>query len=369
MYQHAVMISYSRRDIDWTRRLRDHLRHDGLTVWMDEEGLHPGTEAWDAAIGAAIKDAGCVVAVMSPDASQSEWVGRELAFAETYEIPIIPILMRGHPRDAVPFRLVNHQWIDARDDYGKAFYQLIDSIARQLNVETNSMRQRRAEQQQVEQATQAELARRQQEDEAKRQQRITERAQRQAVQRHRSKKMNKAIMWGLGGITVLAVVIGLLTSAFSDPGNSGAIDNNSFGNNSSNSNSGGGGDVYVPAYCDGFTVGAPDVYANENVIFVISWNAALTDYLQDYLDAVNTTIYVDGRRITSRPQVSQFYSSVLGGYAVDIMYEYGSLSPGQHEVSFEQTWDYMITTDGFYSFYGPGSLNTSSGGRCVFQVY
>ncbi|MBZ0283084.1 MAG: TIR domain-containing protein [Anaerolineae bacterium] len=132
LHAHQIFLSYSRRDTQVMQRLRDDLRTAKLSVWVDEEGLEPGTPAWEAAIGKAIRGANCVLVVLSPDAEQSMWVGRELAMAETLNKRIFPVLVRGTEQDAIPFRLMTHQWIDARQDYASAFDKLLGAVKKHL---------------------------------------------------------------------------------------------------------------------------------------------------------------------------------------------------------------------------------------------
>jgi len=134
LHAHQIFLSYSRRDTQVMQRLRDDLRAAKLSVWVDEEGLEPGTPAWEAAIGKAIRGATCVLVVLSPDAEQSTWVARELAMAETLNKRIFPVLVRGTEQDAIPFRLMTHQWIDARQDYASAFEKLLGAVRKHLGI-------------------------------------------------------------------------------------------------------------------------------------------------------------------------------------------------------------------------------------------
>lgn len=127
-----IFLSYSRRDISLMNQIHDDLRQNQFGVWVDEEGLEPGTTAWERAISDAIRHAGCLVAVLSPDAEQSIWVGRELAMAEALNKRIFPILVRGTEQDAIPFRLMTHQWIDARNNYTSAIIKLIPIIRKHM---------------------------------------------------------------------------------------------------------------------------------------------------------------------------------------------------------------------------------------------
>lgn len=130
---HHVFLSYSRKDTEVMHRIRDGLREVGLDVWTDDT-LEPGTSAWERAISAAIRSTECLVVILSPDAEQSTWVGRELAMAETLEKRIFPILVRGSERDAVPIRLMSHQWVDARNNYQDAFVRLATALRKHLSL-------------------------------------------------------------------------------------------------------------------------------------------------------------------------------------------------------------------------------------------
>ncbi len=130
---HHIFISYSRKDTAMMQRLRDDLRAAGLDVWVDEDGLEPGTPDWEKAIGAAIRGTVCLVAVLSPDAEQSTWVGRELAMAEMLDKRIFPVLARGDEREAIPFRLMSHQWVDGRQHYADALDKLLAAVRKHLS--------------------------------------------------------------------------------------------------------------------------------------------------------------------------------------------------------------------------------------------
>jgi hypothetical protein len=117
------------------KRIRDDLRKQGFKVWVDEEGLEPGTPAWEQTIGQAVREAGCVLVLLSPDAEKSVWVGRELAMAETLEKRIFPVMIRGTEKNAIPMRLMTHQFIDARQNYKEAFKKLSATVKKYLGLE------------------------------------------------------------------------------------------------------------------------------------------------------------------------------------------------------------------------------------------
>ncbi len=130
-----VFISYSHRDSDIMQVVRDRLREAGFNVWTDEN-LEPGTPSWVQAIVSALYSSCAVVALLSPDACKSQWVERELIFAQQNEVPVYPLLVRGNQNNSVPFLLINVQYIDARQDLNGALTRLIETLPRDCKSET-----------------------------------------------------------------------------------------------------------------------------------------------------------------------------------------------------------------------------------------
>lgn len=132
-WKYHVFLSYSRKDKVFMQKVKDDLRDMGLNIWTDE-ALEPGTPTWERALSDALRQAGCLVVILSPDAEQSEWVGRELAMAETLQLRIFPVMVSGNERNAIPFRLISHQWIDARGEYQTAIQKLAGALKRHLEI-------------------------------------------------------------------------------------------------------------------------------------------------------------------------------------------------------------------------------------------
>ncbi len=120
---HHIFLSYSRKDSAIMQRVRDDLRAAELSVWTDE-GIEPGTHSWKQTIQDAIDNASCLVVILSPDAKKSEWVGRELDYANTQGVPIFPLLASGNEAKSVPFSLIGAQFVDIRKDYPSGFHRL-----------------------------------------------------------------------------------------------------------------------------------------------------------------------------------------------------------------------------------------------------
>jgi hypothetical protein len=128
---HHVFLSYSRRDLRTMQRVRDDLLASGLSVWTDE-GIHPGTVSWKESIERAICGAGMLLVLLSPDANDSTWVQREIDYAEVQGIPVLPILVRGEPRDSIPFALAGAQFVDLRSHYDIGMKLLLQRCIRHL---------------------------------------------------------------------------------------------------------------------------------------------------------------------------------------------------------------------------------------------
>lgn len=111
-----VFISYSRKDDPLMRKIAFHLRDKGFKIWVDNEKLIPGTAAWEESIENAIKNAFIVIVILSPDSKSSEWVRREITYADQFNKRIFPVLVRGAEESSLPIRLITRQYIDLRTD-------------------------------------------------------------------------------------------------------------------------------------------------------------------------------------------------------------------------------------------------------------
>src|SRR4051812_28005158 len=88
-----VFISYSRKDSAYAKELAGYLGGAGLTAWMDD-AIDYG-ERWERMIRTQIDGCAAMIAIMTPDAEDSQWVARELARAESTGKPILPLLLDG----------------------------------------------------------------------------------------------------------------------------------------------------------------------------------------------------------------------------------------------------------------------------------
>lgn len=96
-----IFISYSRKDIDFVRKLAGDLEKAGYDVWWDLTDLRGGDD-WPRVIPAAIEASQYVIVVLSPNSAISDWVEKEYTQALGLRKKIIPILLSPSP---VPFAL------------------------------------------------------------------------------------------------------------------------------------------------------------------------------------------------------------------------------------------------------------------------
>lgn len=127
-----VFLSYSRHNEDTMQRLREDLQRQGISVWTDRTGLKKGSPRWKSEIQEAIEGARCLVVILSPEAKNATWVGWEVSYAQTFDLPVYAVLVSGNERTAVPINLINADRFDARRRYSLAIAELVAALQAQL---------------------------------------------------------------------------------------------------------------------------------------------------------------------------------------------------------------------------------------------
>src|SRR6266536_2744630 len=126
----SVFFSYSRADSSIVERLRTDLGAQGVTTWVDREGIRPGTPDWEESLRTAIRAADAVLLVASPNARSSRYVKDELRIAQMYQRPIYPVWVTGTQwMEAIPLGLGGMQYIDAREErYNSALSEIVFTL-------------------------------------------------------------------------------------------------------------------------------------------------------------------------------------------------------------------------------------------------
>lgn len=127
-------MSYSREDASQQHRVAVELRERGINVWVDTENLIPGSPAWEREIERSIRGSAGLIVLLSPNSNNSEWVRRELSFAEQNSKRIFPVLIHGDEDDSVPLRLASHQRVDVRRNMNKGMDELANALKDHLGV-------------------------------------------------------------------------------------------------------------------------------------------------------------------------------------------------------------------------------------------
>jgi hypothetical protein len=101
-----VFISYSQDDAGYVQRLAAQLQEAGIPVSLDRNiGSRTG---WSFEIEDRLRTSAAVVPVVSDMSSRSQWVDREIDFAQELGTPILPIYLGG----TMPLRLRSYQHED-----------------------------------------------------------------------------------------------------------------------------------------------------------------------------------------------------------------------------------------------------------------
>lgn len=127
-------MSYSRENLSLQRRIIAGLRERGVNVWVDVENLIPGSPAWEREIERSIRGAAGVVVLLSPEANNSEWVRREISFAEQNAKRIFPVLIQGDEDDSIPLRLSSHQRVDLRRRFSDGLDELANALKEHIGT-------------------------------------------------------------------------------------------------------------------------------------------------------------------------------------------------------------------------------------------
>ena len=124
-----VFVSYSRKDIDFAKRLTEELKKGGLEFWVDWEGIPP-TVDFMKKIEKGIEESDIFLFLVSPDSVKSKVCGDEIAHATKNGKRLIPLIVRDVKSEAVPQALSHLNWIFFRkqDNFEESFQKLLLGI-------------------------------------------------------------------------------------------------------------------------------------------------------------------------------------------------------------------------------------------------
>ncbi len=90
----TVFISYKRNDIGFEKRLKDWIdAQEGFSAWYDQR--IPLGEPWDEVIDNQIRQAVCMVVILTPAALKSDYITYEWSYALGLGRPVFSLLFDG----------------------------------------------------------------------------------------------------------------------------------------------------------------------------------------------------------------------------------------------------------------------------------
>ncbi|HOF39542.1 MAG TPA: toll/interleukin-1 receptor domain-containing protein [Candidatus Hydrogenedentes bacterium] len=130
--QNDVFISYSRKDKKYADELRRHLADQGVSCWIDREGIHPG-EDWTEMIGKALRSVTVMVLLYSSSARDSENVKDEVAIAAKRKLAFVPILLEDvEPDEFFEVRMARYSWEEIFHHHQERFAEVAAGIKRRI---------------------------------------------------------------------------------------------------------------------------------------------------------------------------------------------------------------------------------------------
>src|SRR5512144_1087815 len=98
-----VFVSYSRKDIEFAKRLTSELQKSDLDFWIDWEGIPPTVDWWNE-IEKGIEEADAFLFLISPDSAKSKVCEREIEAAAKNGKRLIPVVVRDIKGDEAPLQ-------------------------------------------------------------------------------------------------------------------------------------------------------------------------------------------------------------------------------------------------------------------------
>lgn len=123
-----VFISYAREEMDAAKMVRLVLERNGISCWMDVEGIDSGDD-FGVEISAAIRACKAVVFILSARSQRSQWTRKEVTTALNFEKPIFPIAIeKCDVIDPFDFYFSNVQRSVVYEDISQSLNDLVHDI-------------------------------------------------------------------------------------------------------------------------------------------------------------------------------------------------------------------------------------------------
>jgi SH3-like domain-containing protein len=120
-----IFISYSRKDMEFVRKLAGDMEKAGYDIWWDITDLRGGDD-WVRSLPAAIEASQFFIIVLTPNSIKSEWVQKEYTQALTLHKKIIPLMFEVCD---IPFALNTINYVNfLNEEYADNFKNLLSAL-------------------------------------------------------------------------------------------------------------------------------------------------------------------------------------------------------------------------------------------------
>jgi WD40 repeat protein len=125
----SLFISYSRKDIEFARKLTESFNSRNLDFWIDWKGIPPSVNWWKE-IEKGIEEADIFLFLISPDSCNSKICKQEIDHAIRNGKRLIPLVVRDITGNEAPAELGGLNWIFFRpvDEFNGSFSKLMLAI-------------------------------------------------------------------------------------------------------------------------------------------------------------------------------------------------------------------------------------------------
>ena len=134
---HDVFISYSSKNSTTAQAICHELEDNHIKCWMAPRDIPVGAK-YASVIAQAIKSCKTVVLVFSEQSAISPWVESEINIAFSNRKPIVPYKIDAavlEQYDEFYMMLNNRHWIESYPDFKTRFVELVEVVARLVDVE------------------------------------------------------------------------------------------------------------------------------------------------------------------------------------------------------------------------------------------
>lgn len=130
-----IFVSYTQPQIDLASNLKRYLTAPGISVYVAETDLPPGTSLSDE-ISKAIQRADLFIVLWSKEARESQYVNKEVFAAHQARRPLIPVMLQ--PATPLPKELADIKYLDVAKDPAAQLGLLKTEVSRRARDKTIS---------------------------------------------------------------------------------------------------------------------------------------------------------------------------------------------------------------------------------------